>query len=599
MNTTNPLTLVITGSKRTDILPNTSQVVSTAKTAIPPLLVLAHPDMTTAWVSINGSNKPGNVPVVDGSCLVRLPNLVGSHKIELSHGLWVTQQIPGVGFTLEITPSLTGAGEPSPLPQPEPEPNPVPTPTELQKIQTMTWSVCSLSVWSRVNKDLNTVPPLVTWRVRDSMNAVMNNPVFYGFVHNRVFTAPGTYRITATIEWLTSGSVEVVEYEVTVSDNTDRLVKQVYVSSVSGSDSNPGTIDKPVKTIANALTKGPYLFLQRGEVFPFNQPLTVFGCIDVYGQGSNQAVIEWQGRHHETNDLGMQWAIYLVDLKPTAYVKDLIIRTPYTYTYPKTQEDYKYEHDLTPRVFRCSGYNAVIGCTAENVGDFCNMNNDPSYCLFIRNKITSAPGRALRCYMYWVQGTGHCFYYDYCDDSTFEHVSRFSSYQAISVNFCTFKNQDKRGVQDASGTWSGDMYNTGKGVETRQKGVGHYGAYNILAGPAGIGPLGRGDGVRDPYAKTQFVVSHNEEIIDVSSSTDPALKTPLEIWHGTSGFLVYGCKGPRLSFENTETQFGYPASRVIANGLITDCKFDFTGVLYTYSNVKTVMTTTRPAGSIA
>jgi len=587
MNNMTPLTLVIAGSTRTEILPDKSQVIAMTENAgIRPIVILAHPDMTKAWISVNGTSQP--VEVVNGVCVFSAPTAVGLHIVEASHGLWATHQIPGVSFVIHIKPAIVPTPVPTPAPVPTPTPTPTPDITEIS-LTTFEWRVCVLSVWDLVNSDLNAVPPTVEWEVNDPFVSVMRTTKFYGFVHNHLFVHDGQYTATARISW-PDGRTRTVRFNIAVKVNEDRLTQGVYVAD-DGSDDNVGTIEKPFKTIKKALSQSSYVFLRTGDTFTFDESLNIFGGVSSYGSNLvSQPVLKWTGPHHEVT-----WAKNLIYLKKNAYLCNLSIQTPFDYVPPTTKEQFNYEHDLTPRAIVCSGYNAVISCTAVNVGDFCNMNNGPSNCLFIGNSILDS----LRCYMFWVQGSNHCFYFNSCNDSTFEHVSRFSDYSVVSTNYNNFKNQDKRGTQNPDGSWTGDKYNVGKGVQTRQKGVGHYAAYNTLSGPAGIGPLGRGDGIHDPGARTKFVVSQYETVVDVSGSTDPALTTPLEIWHGTVGFRIIGVTGPRLSFENTETQFNYPANRIIENGSVENCTFTRMNKLTTFKNVTIDASTTASAKAIS
>jgi putative SOS response-associated peptidase YedK len=89
-----------------------------------------------------------------------------------------------------------------------------------------------------------------------------------------------------------------------------------------------------------------------------------------------------------------------------------------------------------------------------------------------------------------------------------------------------------------------------------------------LNGPCGAGPLGAGDGVSEPNARTRIVVDEN---IDASS---------YELNHGLEQMRIANVRWGTLSFRVNEK--GYPAERVVAHVRFERChtkpSFPATGV---------------------
>lgn len=114
-----------------------------------------------------------------------------------------------------------------------------------------------------------------------------------GFAAAHVFEKPGTYRVRLTVTDA-SGETATAETRITV-DEVDESWTTYHLAS-DGDDANPGTLQRPKKTLHHALEElaGPRvrIRLRRGDTWRLNQALTLSadgpGVVDSYGDPSDE-----------------------------------------------------------------------------------------------------------------------------------------------------------------------------------------------------------------------------------------------------------------------------------------------------------------------
>lgn len=128
-----------------------------------------------------------------------------------------------------------------------------------------------------------------------------------GFVAAHVFDTPGSYRVTLAVTD-TAGSVRSYEQTITVQDpevifansSADTAERTLYVAA-NGSDTNNGSLNRPLQTWARAKTllfasNGPRrVLLRRGDSFAHNTTGTITGRtgpfqVAAYGTGANPVI---------------------------------------------------------------------------------------------------------------------------------------------------------------------------------------------------------------------------------------------------------------------------------------------------------------------
>src|SRR4051812_37839904 len=69
-------------------------------------------------------------------------------------------------------------------------------------------------------------------------------------------------------------------------------MSDIYVSNSTGSDLNPGTLQKPIKTFVKAMSKKPSnLFLKKGDTWGETMPVISYSMkIDSYGTGNDPII---------------------------------------------------------------------------------------------------------------------------------------------------------------------------------------------------------------------------------------------------------------------------------------------------------------------
>lgn len=120
---------------------------------------------------------------------------------------------------------------------------------------------------------------------------------FYAHVYDK----PGTYRIQLFV-YDERGATRLETQEITILPDNRRTI---HVAS-SGSDSNPGTIDKPLQTLSKAaqsLRNDSVILLRRGDKFAESKQITITQSnirIGAYGGGKDQPLIHFRDADWKT-----------------------------------------------------------------------------------------------------------------------------------------------------------------------------------------------------------------------------------------------------------------------------------------------------------
>jgi hypothetical protein len=316
-----------------------------------------------------------------------------------------------------------------------------------------------------------------------------------GFNAAHFYDKSGTYKITLTIT-NQAGKRSSSSITVKVSANTrDRL----YVSE-SGSDSNPGTQSRPIKSWSRAVKlvrSNTEVLFRRGDTFDAYDTMTNSYdnvVVGAYGSGSNP-VINWR-----PNVSG-----YPTIISPKG---DDVTIQGLTFTSSSANP---------PQAIRPIGNNITVrGNTFKTLGYAVNANGNPNGLLVQGNAAPDVGG--IESYFIWGQGTDHVYLGNKVANSREEHAIR-----VVGADRVLIWGND---LTNSTGKVSGD--NTPKGTLTLHKGTYFWVARNQLnEGPVAIGPLGNGDGMSQKDQRFTYGV--------IDGNT---LDTNLFVDHGAEHIMV-------------------------------------------------------------
>jgi hypothetical protein len=155
-----------------------------------------------------------------------------------------------------------------------------------------------------------------------------------------------------------------------------------------------------------------------------------------------------------------------------------------------------------PFAIRAGGKNvSILRNQFLNVGYAVNMNGLPKGALVVDNVAPSRTG--IRDYFVWAAGQDVVVANNVVANSTREHILRISNVDRITVANNDFTNLDR--------TSNGDQYDTAKGAIVIQMGQYAYVYGNKANGPAGVGPLGQGDGLANAQNRFKFAVIESNQ----------------------------------------------------------------------------------------
>lgn len=152
----------------------------------------------------------------------------------------------------------------------------------------------------------------VTYTYSDGTKVTGKLHDFQGVVtDNKTIGGNGTSEaLHVKVSGKSGNQISVTEDGIYVGKEADKNVRVLYVSSSSGDDSNVGTIDKPLKTIDEALIRQPndkscFIYLMAGDVFNLTRSKSIYAdlTISIYGDDKLNAPGPLTGERYSWNGL--------------------------------------------------------------------------------------------------------------------------------------------------------------------------------------------------------------------------------------------------------------------------------------------------------
>jgi PKD repeat protein len=310
---------------------------------------------------------------------------------------------------------------------------------------------------------LNAGTPITSnyqWNFGDS-NTPYNEMTGFNAAH--VYDTPGTYAISLTVT-NSDGGVSTTTQRVTIAA-AQRT--QIYVDPSSGSDSNNGSQNAPLQSLAAAFAKlgnNEEILLRAGQTFYTNESMHVNGTnilIGRYGTGANPTIMREKG-----NGLSTIMATGSVN---GLTIQDITVDSPYPAATVAAA------NKIGVCGFFLGGQNVCVrDCTFDNVDDAINENGNPVGVLIQGNSAPLAIG--LRGYMVWGQGSEQVIVGNYAANTTKEHIVRLVGLDMVNVQQNNFTNTDGKGcIEMHEGEYGWIVDNTVDGGDIRVGPLGLWG----------------------------------------------------------------------------------------------------------------------------
>lgn len=317
-----------------------------------------------------------------------------------------------------------------------------------------------------------------------------------GFNAAHVYDRPGTYTVTLRV-FNEAGGIDSDSKTITVGNANRRVI---YVSN-SGSDSNDGSSSsRPVKSWSKAAAllktykNDVEVLFHRGDSWTASESLIAAGSnvrIGAYGTGAAPKVI-WAGSKNRNSSVRTDPTAKFVTIEGLSF--DSI--------WNSTNGD----QTGMPIAVKPSGTAITVrGNEFLNVGFAVNANGKPTGLLVQDNAAPLATG--LRDYFIWAAGEQIVALGNTVANVTREHVVRVSQASKLLFSYNHFTNLDRRSV---------DRYDDAKGALVMQEGSYGYAAHNRISGPAGVGPLGKENGLTNIDARFRWAVIEANRIENYS-----------------------------------------------------------------------------------
>ncbi len=314
-----------------------------------------------------------------------------------------------------------------------------------------------------LSSTLNSGTPITSnyqWNFGDP-NTPYNEMTGYNAAH--VYDTAGTYTITLTVT-NSDGGVSTTTQKVTIAA-AQRT--QIYVDPTGGSDSNSGSENAPLQSLAAAFARignNTSILLRAGQTFYTNESMHVNGTnilIGSYGSGANPVIMRTLGN-------GLSTIASYSDVNGLT-IQDITVNSPYSASTVAAA------NKIGLGGFFLGGSNICVrDCTFENVDDAINENGNPVGVLIQGNTAPLAIG--LRGYMVWGQGSEQVIIGNYAANTTKEHIVRLVGLDMVNVQQNNFTNHDGKGcIEMHEGQYGWIVDNTVDGGDIRVGPLGLWG----------------------------------------------------------------------------------------------------------------------------
>jgi PKD repeat protein len=325
-----------------------------------------------------------------------------------------------------------------------------------------------------------------------------------GWTAAHVYDLPGQYTLRLAITDET-GAQQTTSQTINVIADARRTV---FVAA-DGSDANNTGADpaRPLRSLAAAMKQlkpGTKILLRRGDTFDIattlqlNQPNVVLAAYSTAPPTTTTSPSTQPADDRPLVRIGSTKSPPPI-IRVTSSASDVVIQDLVFDTADVKGTGKEGAADAV----RISGPNcAVRNCRFLNLTDAVNCNARPRGVLV---QDCDVPGVTnIRGYFAWIEGADFVLLGNRCPNSTREHIIRIGGADRLNISFNNFANVDRR--------TRGDQYDIAKGAIVVHLGSWAYIANNTVpGGPIGIGPLGGGDGLKDPGGRFRWCVVENNQ----------------------------------------------------------------------------------------